>query len=248
MSLTEKITKLHLDQNYGEDKIAFSFDDLRKKFINHPNESAYVIECRTARLEPLSSNFYDIIGGSPDQSHDLAPLYEHIHKDFLEDMENFTCSILATCFNNRKLVFKPLNEWFTCLYKNKKGRWILKGTGMIQSTSTRIPLYTIGKITDLTGLVNNQKFQCKFEGTYAKKFYANYLGQKEMEPLLSSRELKILAKIGKGMSSIQIATELNISRLTVDTHRKNIIRKLETKGSIQAYNKARDLGLFKTGY
>jgi len=40
-----------------------------------------------------------------------------------------------------------------------------------------------------------------------------------------------------------IATELSISLHTVSTHRKNIIVKLETSGSIAAFNKAKDIGI-----
>jgi DNA-binding CsgD family transcriptional regulator len=49
--------------------------------------------------------------------------------------------------------------------------------------------------------------------------------------------------IGKGAKSQEIDTALKISKLTVDTHRENITHKLQTSGSIKAYDKARDIGL-----
>lgn len=45
---------------------------------------------------------------------------------------------------------------------------------------------------------------------------------------LSSRELQIVALMEKDFSNKQIATELNISVRTVETHRKNIFRKTQT--------------------
>lgn len=45
---------------------------------------------------------------------------------------------------------------------------------------------------------------------------------------LSTRELQIVALMEKDFSNKQIATELNISIRTVETHRKNIFRKTNT--------------------
>ena len=47
---------------------------------------------------------------------------------------------------------------------------------------------------------------------------------------LTTRELQIIACIIKHYSNKQIADELFISERTVETHRKNIYRKTDTKG------------------
>ena len=44
---------------------------------------------------------------------------------------------------------------------------------------------------------------------------------------LTQREQEILALIGKGRTSVQIAQELFISLHTVSAHRKNLCRKLQ---------------------
>lgn len=48
---------------------------------------------------------------------------------------------------------------------------------------------------------------------------------------LSDREKQILSFIAKGMSSVDIAAELYISKSTVNTHRKNMCKKLGVSGS-----------------
>jgi two-component system response regulator NreC len=48
--------------------------------------------------------------------------------------------------------------------------------------------------------------------------------------LLSSREKDILRLIGEGHSSQEIADLLSIGKATVDTHRKNIIKKINVQG------------------
>lgn len=49
--------------------------------------------------------------------------------------------------------------------------------------------------------------------------------------VLSSREKEILNLVGRGRTSHEIADELFIGKSTVDTHRKNMIRKLGLSGA-----------------
>lgn len=51
--------------------------------------------------------------------------------------------------------------------------------------------------------------------------------------LLTKREKEIFYLILEGQSSSEIAKQLYISVLTVKKHRKNIIRKLGTKGKLE---------------
>ncbi|GAA3652676.1 response regulator transcription factor [Flavivirga jejuensis] len=48
--------------------------------------------------------------------------------------------------------------------------------------------------------------------------------------ILSKRELEVLQYIGHGKSSINIAKKLGLSISTIETHRKNIRKKLELVG------------------
>lgn len=50
---------------------------------------------------------------------------------------------------------------------------------------------------------------------------------------LSNREREILRCIVKGATSKEIAAELDISKLTVDTHRKNIQHKLGVNNTVE---------------
>lgn len=46
---------------------------------------------------------------------------------------------------------------------------------------------------------------------------------------LSDREMQVIRYVGKGFSSEEIASELNVSIHTVNSHRKNVLRKLGLK-------------------
>jgi DNA-binding CsgD family transcriptional regulator len=51
---------------------------------------------------------------------------------------------------------------------------------------------------------------------------------------LSARELQTLKFLSHGLTSYDIAAVLNLSPETVDTHRKNIMRKLNATNIVQA--------------
>jgi len=55
----------------------------------------------------------------------------------------------------------------------------------------------------------------------------------EEEELLTKREIEIMCKVAEGKTTAEIAKELNIAIVTVNTHRKNILTKLELKNAAQ---------------
>jgi len=65
---------------------------------------------------------------------------------------------------------------------------------------------------------------------FLKDFVESPVKEKS-KTLLSSRENDILYLIAQGKTSQEIATELFISKATVDTHRRNMTRKLGLSGS-----------------
>lgn len=70
-----------------------------------------------------------------------------------------------------------------------------------------------------------------FDPNVAYNFMNSYIEEnvtigKSKKVVLSNREKQILNLIANGMSSKDISSELNIAKTTVDTHRKNMIKKL----------------------
>lgn len=72
----------------------------------------------------------------------------------------------------------------------------------------------------------------------------HYNKQKELPSnVLTKREIEILGYIAKGYSASQISEHLNISFYTARTHRKNILRKTESKNVLELVKKC-----FQWGY
>ena len=52
------------------------------------------------------------------------------------------------------------------------------------------------------------------------------------------KEKEVLSLISMGLTTKEIAGKLNISHHTVETHRKNLLRKCEAKNSVELVQKA----------
>ena len=52
------------------------------------------------------------------------------------------------------------------------------------------------------------------------------------------KEKEVLALVSAGLTTKEIASRLNISHHTVETHRKNLLRKCEAKNSVELVQKA----------
>lgn len=71
-------------------------------------------------------------------------------------------------------------------------------------------------------------------GTYLSPAVAGRLfRQTEPRPVLTPREAEILTALGQGLSSKQIARDLDVSVRTVETHRQSIKRKLGIEGQAE---------------
>ena len=51
--------------------------------------------------------------------------------------------------------------------------------------------------------------------------------------LLTKREKQIIQLVGSGQSNKRIALSIGISERTVETHRKNVLKKLNLKGTAE---------------
>jgi DNA-binding NarL/FixJ family response regulator len=60
---------------------------------------------------------------------------------------------------------------------------------------------------------------------------------------LTGRETEIIGKIAKGLTTREIANELFVSEFTINTHRRNICRKLNIHSPVGLVNFAKEHGL-----
>lgn len=64
-----------------------------------------------------------------------------------------------------------------------------------------------------------------------KNILASQSKQKQSLPSLTKREKQLIQLLAKGKTTSKIATELSLSKFTVDTYRKNLLQKFNVKNS-----------------
>ncbi|WP_456423769.1 LuxR C-terminal-related transcriptional regulator [Lutibacter sp.] len=97
-------------------------------------------------------------------------------------------------------------------------------------------------INAIFAIANNEKFYCNkiINIILEKKLTTN----DDCDPTsLSQRETEITTLIAKGMTSKEIATKLFLSPHTINTHRKNIMKKLGVKSTSELVLYAVNVGL-----
>ena len=67
--------------------------------------------------------------------------------------------------------------------------------------------------------------------------------QKVSENILSKKEKEVLSLISEGLTTKEIATKLFVSTRTIETHRANILKKLEVKNTAALIKKAAQISL-----
>ena len=81
------------------------------------------------------------------------------------------------------------------------------------------------------------------KGYFSQQFMRLINSQDTSEITLSNREAEVLEHISNGLSTNDIAQQLNISNNTVEFHRHNLMRKLSANNMAQLVKKAIQLGL-----
>lgn len=85
-----------------------------------------------------------------------------------------------------------------------------------------------------------------------KKYFAPEIAEKMINfisennissDILTTKELQVLKLIAKGMTTKEIALQLYVSTRTIETHRANILKKLEVKNTAALIKKATDYKL-----
>ncbi len=207
----------------------------------------YVVNFHTLELELVSDSVEKFIGeeasfATMDKLLSLAlpSEIEKIHKkeqviqsffrDYLSPEELLEYKISYT-YKNKGYDDKEriMLHQSTALTMNEKGQFI-----HVFGIHSDISHLTVKSSDDISFI--NLKNGASFYNikTTTGKFDAKKLKKSDgLRKLLTSRELEIIKKLALGKSVKEIAEILNLSYHTVNTHKKNILRKLDCKNSTQ---------------
>jgi len=127
---------------------------------------------------------------------------------------------------------------FNYRMKSPGGKWLhlFQQTCYVTDPVTKLPLYNIGMVTDISSLKKNNSMVFAIDRKnngegflHATNLITEYFYPDQEEAQLSKREREILAWLAEGYSSKLIADKLFVSESTIVNHRKNMLKKTNTK-------------------
>ena len=98
-------------------------------------------------------------------------------------------------------------------------------------------------LTDISYMDTSNCVEWNFDANYLDQAaFKRYVGH-QYENFFSARQFEVIKGITEGLNSKEIADVLFISRHTVDTHRKNILKKARCKNSVELISFCKKNGL-----
>jgi len=209
-----------------------------EKYFEHLNVAAeliYIIDYQ--RNEIVFSKGFDAFLGFPKPIKSLVELYKLVHPDDIDEVATLTAIALKTGSNVNDNNAKKTHFVLDYRLRKASGEYvrILRQSSIINASTERGMISTVSICTDISNLKMTGPVDFRFTGKGEENFYkmvekekAVISGQRGLA-VLSIREQEILHLISQGFRSQDIAEKLHVSVHTVNTHRRNMLKKLEVK-------------------
>lgn len=114
--------------------------------------------------------------------------------------------------------------------------------GMLANGADGYLLKNIAKQDLVTAIFQVMNGQFVMQAELQKMLFAPAAEESDI-PRLTTREKEILQLVSKGVTTGSIASQLFISRQTVETHRRNLMQKFEVNNSASLVRRATELGV-----
>ncbi len=199
--------------------------------IFHVGDCFYIIfNTQKAEMEYVDPKIVPLLGYEPEEF-TLQLVMDSIHEEDIPYYFHYEKSAIRFFTNLEPSVILKYKFSYDYRIKTKAGEY----KRFLQQV---VPVYyfpeggarTIGIFTDISHLNVQGIPKLSFIGMKGEPSYYNMHLQDEFRlsnNKFTKRESEILSEVIKGVSSKEISEKLHISLLTVQTHRKNILKKSE---------------------
>jgi DNA-binding CsgD family transcriptional regulator len=197
----------------------------------------YMMNIANAQIEYVSNGVATVLGYKT-ENFTLEFYVNKVHPDdapYFLNFENKCAGFFQQLPSNKLEKYKVR---YDIRIQKSNGDYIriLHQSAIIQYDNGGIILRTLAVDTDITHLKKEGKPVLSFIGLDGEPSFINVDVEQVFAPtptLLSRREEQILMHMIEGKLSKEIAEMLNISHQTVETHRKNMVRKANVKNSAE---------------
>lgn len=218
---------------YNENEQASPEIELYKKMLNifHVGDFYhFIFNCPTAQVEWTSNSITKVLGIDAPEDFTLEFILAHIHPEDLPYFLEFENHV--TLFFNQLPLEKVLKYRVSYDYRIRRmdGTYIriLQQAMTIQTNEEGAVIRILDVHTDISHLKKENGSTLSFIGMEGQPSMLNYAHSHESSTTkdkLTKKEREILCLLAAGKTSFEVADLLFISKNTVDTHRKNILKK-----------------------
>ena len=171
-------------------------------------------------------------------------LYDPIVSHDVPDVLACTKAGLQWVFQNPEVGQDTGYLQYSYRLRTKQGKFLrIMRQGTALRRVNNVLTHTLCTLTDISSIDDSKHVYAKAFGSRAFLFDARIPEISSFKGHLTSREIQILRLLARGKSSHEIGYLLSLSKHTVDTHRRNMIRKMDVSNSIELVNLCRDLNL-----
>jgi len=220
------------------------FDYLRDTKLWH-NQFVYIHHIKSGKF--FHKGFENALGYQMDKL--TADFFvRSIHPADLDMYFDISKALLSFVMQHSEHLV-PFKSSFNINYRVQKqdGAYVSvlrQSTPFIKNSEGKVEAY-ISLCTDISDIADDYRVKWHIYGPKSEQF-PYFLKQQtkghEEEKLFSERELDILKLLGLGYSSTEIAEKLFISNNTVNTHRKNLMRKAHVNKTVDLLFYAKENG------
>ena len=197
----------------------------------------FIFNAVRGEFEYVHPGVYDMLGYKADEC-TVESMMNCIHPEdmgWFLDFEHTAVEFFAALPPEKILKYKVR---YDLRLKKANGEYIriLQQVTPLQHTEAGELLRTLGVHTDITHLKPSGLPALSFIGFDGEPSYLDVAVKTAFIPareILTKREKEVLCCMLDGMPTREIAGHLNISKQTVDKHRKNMLKKTGTKSSAE---------------
>ena len=219
--------------------------EIHKKILAflQPGDFYYwILNSKSGDMEYISPEVVDVLG-YPMEVLDLNFFFNLFHPEDKSYFLNFEIAI-ADFFN--KLPNEKRHKYkiqYDFRFKKADGEYlrILNQMIILQYDETQSTIRTLGFQTDISHLKKEGKPVLSLIGLDGEPSYYDIDVAAIFKPskdILTGKEKEVLRMLTKGNISKEIGNQLHISKTTVDSHRKNMLKKTNSKSTSELVNKA----------
>ncbi len=224
--------------------VNFKFELYKKlwNFLLIGDSYYFIIDHHRLAMEFVSKEVEDIMGYTP-MEFNIPFMNDKLHPDDLPWFLTFGYSMIDFFSQLPSDKFVKYKVRYDIRFRKKNGQYarILYQGVILEHDDNGVFLRSLSVHTDITYLKHEGKPVLSFLGMDGEPSYIDVASNNiyiESKEELTSREKQVLKVLVEGKSSKEISNILNISKQTVDTHRKNMLRKTNLSNTGELIGKA----------